>query len=42
VGLRQCFPAQIAPAAVCQAGVMDHVLHPAEPLAVRLSLTGVF
>jgi len=39
---RQCFPVQVAPAAVCQAGVMDYILHPAEPLAVRISLTGVF
>jgi outer membrane receptor protein involved in Fe transport len=29
-------------AAVCQAGVMDYVLHPAEPLAIRVSLIGVF
>jgi len=39
---KQCFPVQIAPAAVCQVGVMDYILHPAEPLAVRVSLTGVF
>jgi outer membrane receptor protein involved in Fe transport len=39
---KQCFPVQIAPAAVCQAGVMDYILHPAEPLAVRVSLAGVF
>jgi len=32
-----CFPA-----AVCQAGVMDYILHPAEPLAIRLSLIGTF
>ncbi len=31
-----------APAAVCQNGVMDYVLHPMEPLAVRLTLSGVF
>jgi outer membrane receptor protein involved in Fe transport len=30
-----CFP-------VCQAGVMDYILHPAEPLAIRVSLIGVF
>jgi outer membrane receptor protein involved in Fe transport len=36
-----CFPAQIAPAAVCQNGVMDRVVHPVEPLAVRLTLTGM-
>ena len=38
-----CFPAAGAPtvpAAVCQNGVMDTVLHPMEPLAFRLSLTG--
>ncbi len=39
---KQCFPVQVAPAAVCQAGVMDYILHPAEPLAIRLSLIGVF
>ena len=37
-----CFPVQTAPAAVCQNGVMDYVLHPIEPLAVRLTLAGVF
>jgi outer membrane receptor protein involved in Fe transport len=40
-----CFPASgppTAPAAVCQNGVMDYVLHPVEPLAVRVSLTGTF
>jgi len=37
-----CFPVQIAPAAVCQNGVMDSVLHPVEPLAVRLTLVGMF
>ena len=40
-----CFPASgppTAPAAVCQNGVMDSVLHPIEPLAFRLTLTGVF
>jgi hypothetical protein len=36
---KQC---QTAPATACQAGVMDYVLHPAEPLAIRVSLTGVF
>ncbi len=29
-------------AAACANGVMDYVLHPMEPLAVRLTLTGVF
>ena len=30
------------PAVVCRNGVMDQVLHPVEPLAVRLTLTAVF
>jgi hypothetical protein len=34
------FPVQIAPAAVCQNGIMDSVL--VEPFAVRLTLAGVF
>ena len=41
-----CFPpgggASSVPAAVCQNGVMDYVLHPVEPLAVRLTLVGAF
>jgi outer membrane receptor protein involved in Fe transport len=40
-----CFPASgmaSAPAAVCQNGVMDRVLHPVEPLAIRLTLAGTF
>ncbi|HVX78945.1 MAG TPA: TonB-dependent receptor [Bradyrhizobium sp.] len=37
-----CFVAQSTPAAVCQNGVMDYVLHPIEPLAVRVTLTGMF
>jgi outer membrane receptor protein involved in Fe transport len=37
-----CFPVQTAPAAVCQTGVMDYVLHPIEPLAIRITLAGVF
>jgi len=37
-----CFPVQVAPAAVCQNGVMDSVLHPIEPLAVRLTIAGTF
>jgi outer membrane receptor protein involved in Fe transport len=37
-----CFPVQTAPSAVCQNGVMDYVLHPIEPLAVRLTLAGTF
>jgi outer membrane receptor protein involved in Fe transport len=35
-----CYPVQTAPAAVCQNGVMDYVLHPIEPLAVRLTIAG--
>jgi outer membrane receptor protein involved in Fe transport len=37
-----CFPVQTAPSAVCQNGVMDYVLHPIEPLAIRLTLAGAF
>jgi outer membrane receptor protein involved in Fe transport len=37
-----CFPVQVAPAAVCQNGVMDFILHPVEPLAIRLTLVGAF
>jgi hypothetical protein len=40
-----CFPASgppTAPAAVCQNGVMDYVLHPMEPLAVRLTIAATF
>jgi outer membrane receptor protein involved in Fe transport len=37
-----CYPAQIAPASVCQNGVMDYVIHPIEPLAVRLIVAGTF
>jgi len=40
-----CFPAHgppTAPAAVCQNGVMDYVLHPIEPLAVRLTIAATF
>ena len=39
-----CFPAVKPPAttAVCQNGVMDYVLHPIEPLAVRLTLAATF
>lgn len=40
-----CFPsagAPLAPAAVCANGVMDRVLHPVEPLAVRLTVAGQF
>lgn len=38
-----CFPASGVPLApVCQTGVMDSVLHPVEPLAVRLTRAGQF
>ena len=40
-----CFPAAgapTAPAAVCQTSVMDRVLHPVEPLAIRLTVAGRF
>ncbi len=32
----------VAPAAVCQNGVMDYVLHPVEPLTFRLTVAGAF
>jgi outer membrane receptor protein involved in Fe transport len=41
----QCFPSSSVsnvPAAVCANGVMDRVLHPVEPLAVRLTVAGAF
>lgn len=40
-----CFPASgatSAPSAVCANGVMDRVLHPVEPLAVRMTIAGRF
>jgi hypothetical protein len=37
-----CFPVQAAPASVCQNGVMDSVLHPIEPLAIRITVAGTF
>jgi hypothetical protein len=37
-----CYPVQTAPAAVCQNGVMDYVLHPIEPLTIRITLAGAF
>jgi outer membrane receptor protein involved in Fe transport len=37
-----CYPVQTAPVAVCQNGVMDYVLHPMEPLTVRITLAGAF
>jgi hypothetical protein len=38
----QCKSATPPPVAVCQNGVMDAVLHPVEPLAVRMSVVGTF
>jgi len=35
-------PPPATPAAVCQNGVMDYVLHPIEPLAVRLTVAATF
>ena len=35
-------PRQTAPAAVDQNGVMDYVLHPVEPLSIRLAVAGAF
>lgn len=37
-----CGPGSSLPAAVCSTGVMDRVLHPIEPLAIRLTLAGRF
>jgi outer membrane receptor protein involved in Fe transport len=37
-----CYPVQTAPTAVCQNGVMDYVLHPIEPLTVRVTVAGAF
>jgi outer membrane receptor protein involved in Fe transport len=41
-----CFPAgggaPTASAAVCQTGIMDRVLHPVEPLALRVTVAGRF
>jgi hypothetical protein len=37
-----CNSAAPPPAAVCQNGVMDRILHPVEPLAARLTVTAVF
>jgi hypothetical protein len=38
----QCQSPSPPPAAVCQTGVMDRVLHPLEPFAMRLTLAGQF
>jgi len=37
-----CFPVQTAPSTVCRNGVMDYVLHPVEPLAIRVTVAGTF
>jgi outer membrane receptor protein involved in Fe transport len=37
-----CNSATPPPAAVCQNGVMDRILHPVEPLAARLTVTATF
>jgi TonB dependent receptor/TonB-dependent Receptor Plug Domain len=37
-----CFPVVTVRAAVCQNGVMDYVLHPIEPLSVRLTVAKSF
>jgi outer membrane receptor protein involved in Fe transport len=39
---KACAGAAASASAVCQTGVMDYILHPAEPLAIRVSLTGTF
>jgi TonB dependent receptor/TonB-dependent Receptor Plug Domain len=38
----QCASPTPPPVAVCQNGVMDRVLHPVEPFAVRMTVAGVF
>jgi outer membrane receptor protein involved in Fe transport len=37
-----CYPVRTAPLAVCLKGVMDYVLHPIGPFAVRLTIAGQF
>jgi len=39
---KQCIGALPPQPAVRQTGVMDYVLHPAEPMAIRVSLIGAF
>ena len=36
--LKQCIGALPPQPAVCQTGLMDYVVHPAEPMAIRVSL----
>lgn len=38
----QCRSGSPPPAAVCQTGVMDRVLHPVEPFALRVTVAGQF
>jgi outer membrane receptor protein involved in Fe transport len=38
----RCNSASPPPAAVCETGLMDRVLHPVEPFAVRLTIAGRF
>jgi outer membrane receptor protein involved in Fe transport len=38
----QCISKTPPPLAVCQTGVTDFAIHPTEPLAVRLAVTGIF
>ena len=38
----KCYPVPTISTAVCQAGIMDRVLHPVEPLAFRVTLAGSF
>jgi hypothetical protein len=37
---KMCFPTPKVPAAFCQNGITDYVLHPMEPLAFRVTLAG--
>lgn len=37
-----CYPVRLAAAAVCQNGVMDYIVHPVEPLAVRVTMARTF
>ncbi|MES5481839.1 TonB-dependent receptor [Bradyrhizobium sp. INPA03-11B] len=37
-----CYPVQTVPAAVCQNGVMDYIVHPVEPLSFRVTVAGQF
>ncbi|MCP3470779.1 TonB-dependent receptor [Bradyrhizobium sp. CCGUVB1N3] len=37
-----CYVQQTAPAAVCQNGVIDYIIHPVEPLTFRVTMAGAF